>query len=1586
MRIEYWFFDPLLRSADEVLAELRRLPVGWGARFGSFVYAFDGHAMKKARVDKIPVDMFTSGIDHMEDFMVQLLLRVRARDQLSPIHEFRIQPQHPGSVFSMGHHRASLVWFTDTDRSNVRPNYFDTSVVPLGTITALDLTCPMITYKDRRVNDHLIHSGDVGQLCHMVSAKGDLPNDGLYAVTFTGYRSGKHANGTPLRLFGAQMPMGGTPDVSEKVIHSIRCPIDSVTVGDHTHALVAVFMRREDRVWWYVLPVPELATGVDTGKRTSDTRAGEARARTAALRAFMEAGAIVPLAGAVEREAGLCGDSRSSRSTRDHPNHAPPASVENVCLPTNQDDETLLQVDAPVSCIETLEADVDPGLVLGLTTGPCQTLFVTYHTSVRLHWTPVATLTTTTTSPPEKGPMLPLASMSCLRGTPAAIGLGTTPVGTPSLSRKVLWKWQQGVQGYIMHMSDQGRSPDTLIGAPTYQVNGIAIMHLSKDAVFMEKLLTPQALASVRSEVATLRASRVGRRMSAMERDQIQRKQQICEQHDATLRFLLSETRVTAFTAQLGPCGTGLLELGGRYFIDRQSVVLPGLLDRLFGAGEEVTDQMDRDKLLAWVAAGGLQQAGFPVMYKRGSQRVFTRKDQPMVPINELFPYVSSFTLLTLSENLQLVQQIVRQLPYILEPSAIETVKSQLIRAVTALAADSPGGRELDAQIQQAGRNGDGAKVWKLYAAKRGRQKKNQGLIAALVADLQALRSDVTCTKKANHTTMGLGLLNQVAHMHQNLRRVATMTPEEVLDFADGALVGVLALEADRVGIQAALQAVANKVFLEYAQATDLSGVMCVGLQHVILDGLTYCAMAQGGQSDRHHPLALDDTVAKGLFCPAGVSTGHAPSWLASGASAPVNVAVTQNSLLPVPLFRRFKYMDSLLQYWQELANKDDVQIMRQLMRGQLCGLRAYQIHGGSLDLSFFFIVSTLQMLDAYCEQSRVGNTLAFTLSETARKSLVTVAELEDELGRERVRIEQRQSELNSHVHPDGTTASSDQVVVAALEKEIEKREAAIESECPAFFDTKSVTTRAMFGLALTYCGAGTTPACFVYELFTPHKVGFVTPPADQFFLWPKFVASAFQTGCPIQPVVDNTRRFLLGELWKFLQPIWQDMSTQTAALDAMERETLKAAAGTNLRALQRVIPVIFHMAGMDSSPASKDLRRDIAERALECFSEDWVHRFVHTDRKGGRGAGIMIRFLHRVRMGSDVRTSELVQHALNIWTKRSAFADTNRTMILEKLLDGSDLDRQMVTARFFADCFGLQAKALGLRFTKETALAANAPATLRYLSLAEKRVQLLQEISSLTTATGSETAERTARLASLEVELERLDCDLPVPITSRGPSSDLMSQQLKDTLYLIVRGKLDKLTLEAKKKQEGLPWSVETKFQEAGARYRACQAKGDEDGQEKELVKMAELREAARLEAAAAEADIEYVLTGIRTTHKDHMRTGIGSSREHDLAIRYKGPHASVVLPLLKFGHAAEKAIAFCGTVDDLNMPEIWTGAQIPLDQDIFTELLRLVGISKQKVDEFLRQAILIFIAGWRDRGQAIQEAMSLCFNFSSA
>jgi len=401
----------------------------------------------------------------------------------------------------------------------------------------------------------------------------------------------------------------------------------------------------------------------------------------------------------------------------------------------------------------------------------------------------------------------------------------------------------------------------------------------------------------------------------------------------------------------------------------------------------------------------------------------------------------------------------------------------------------------------------------------------------------------------------------------------------------------------------------------------------------------------------------------------------------------------------------------------------------------------------------------------------------------------------------------------------------------------------------------------------------------------------------------------------------------------------------------------------------------------MDSSPASKDLRRDIAERALECFSEDWVHRFVHTDRKGGRGAGIMIRFLHRVRMGSDVRTSKLVQHALNIWTKRSAFADTNRAMILDALLYGSDLDRQMVTARFFADCFGLKAKALGLRFTQETALAANAPATLRYLSLAEKRVQLLQEISSLTTATGSETAERTARLASLEVELERLDCDLPVPITSRGPSSDLVSQQRKDTLYLIVRGNLDKLTLEAKKKQEGLPWSVETKFQEAGARYRACQAEGDEDGQEKELVKMVELRKAARLEAAAAEADIEYVLTGIRPTPKDHMRTGLGSSREHDLTVRYKGPHASVVLPLLKFGPAAEKAIAFCRTVDALNMPEIWTGAQIPLDQNIFTELLRLVGIPKQKVDEFLRQAILLFIAGWRDREQAIQKAMSLLF-----
>jgi hypothetical protein len=114
-------------------------------------------------------------------------------------------------------------------------------------------------------------------------------------------------------------------------------------------------------------------------------------------------------------------------------------------------------------------------------------------------------------------------------------------------------------------------------------------------------------------------------------------------------------------------------------------------------------------------------------------------------------------------------------------------------------------------------------------------------------------------------------------------------------------------------------------------------------------------------------------------------------------------------------------------------------------------------------------------------------------------------------------------------------------------------------------------------------------------------------------------------------------------------------------------------------------------------------------------------------------------------------------------------------------------------------------------------------------------------------------------------------------------------------------------------------------------------------------------------------------------------MRTGLGSSREHDPTVRYKGPHASVVLPLLKFGPAAEKAIAFCGKVDALNMPEIWTGAQIPLDQDIFTELLRLVGISKQKVDEFLRQAILIFIAGWRDREQAIQEAMSVCFNFSS-
>lgn len=214
------------------------------------------------------------------------------------------------------------------------------------------------------------------------------------------------------------------------------------------------------------------------------------------------------------------------------------------------------------------------------------------------------------------------------------------------------------------------------------------------------------------------------------------------------------------------------------------------------------------------------------------------------------------------------------------------------------------------------------------------------------------------------------------------------------------------------------------------------------------------------------------------------------------------------------------------------------------------------------------------------------------------------------------------------------------------------------------------------------------------------------------------------------------------------------------------------------------------------------------------------------------------------------------------------------------------------------------------------------------------------------------------------------LKAALPSPFTDRGPSSNKEKVSGKEALYLIVRGDFDKNTLKAKIKQQGIPWSIKTDLQKVQRRLRVCKANKDEKGADECNLEIKKMLDEARLESKAAQEDTKYIITGVRASEVVN---------EEKAVVKYEGKHPEIVMPLMEMGPSADKAIDFCQRVDGMSITELWSYAKIPLDMDVFLDLLRLVGIPNDKAVEFLHQVILIFIANWRDKGAAFEAALAL-------
>lgn len=1626
-----WVFSPLVTTEQEAKEHLQGKPSGTGIRVGAYVYRSNGPTgpVTQVCVSEIPDSYFADFVSNLEDQDAALMTRMEDHKETESLTEFRVLNTERGNLFHISYQPGHLLAFTNATKKK-NETYFDLTWHPLGHVNK-PCEPQKILYWNREVAEDgsFQHSGDRVRNCslhHGVTVLNMRPFV-MYGLCWVGYKQEpEYESGTPLRLFLKQVPQGAVVDVEGKQLHLLHCPLQKVMVRDNNFALVAVCMRVDTDVWWHVLPVPQLTAGVLAGARNQEVNVAETVAHAIARRAFQDAGVLAPVCAAcgkqdkplkvcsrckVERYcdrscqraawdlhkpfcariAQAAGHAGSTAKAQTEEKSAAPAAQNGI--PTKATPEAPSA--SPLSeilCVCAVQGGVPPKRVSSLTKEN-QTLFVTYNNRVSLGYDPDESMGFL------EGKMLPLAPVSDLEGPSPTLGGGKQPRGSLSLSATELEHIQSRARAYLIHVTPDG-VPASLRKTANTLVNGLTFIHCKRDESLEQFLLRPEQLAEVRAKVKEAllqdQKQRNGRRMTPEDKERIEVIKRPLTKHLETVEKLIDKTDAGPANAQVGPQGTVVLYLGGRLLMYRQGVVLPGLLDELYDAGVEVTSLLTPEKLRQWVGKGGLQQYGFPVLYEVSEQLVFL--GGKMQTLEEVYQYLSSLGFEGLLKNSLDVAQVLRQIPFILEASEIEQVRNKLLAAISSLASKDEEVEELDRQICAAlARDSiDRREVRALVGKKRGLQKHRLSLLEKVTSEVQALESNRGYGRKANQKKMGVKLIQQIAHTKKNLKKAEGMTADDVMDFLEDTTTGVMCLELHKGYSGAALEAVSQNRFLKFVSESQFlrEGISC-GLNSVPLDGITYSAFAQGGQGDDGHLLHVAGPEPKGLLCPARVSSGYAPSW------DPANRAFTdvkrqQNSFFPAPCMKRFQYLPSLMQPWQKIAQEDDVQLMRQLIRGQFCSLRKFPISGGSVDLSFFLITSWSRLLEVYCEPSTSQNKTQPALTEKDQKDLQRLAALDPQISG----LSNGPSQGTDEPKVDGKTEDGcgiNGAALAALEKEKENllKDSGLASH--RFLSSKVTNFRSIFMSVLAACGAGQQPACDVYEMFTPGKSSFRTPPADQFFLYPTMLRLAGQTGCPMSPVLHSCRRFVLGELWKSFGFVWQPMMDRVADIDALARQEAAKGANEKLYVLRRAVHVIFHMGGIAKTPANKTLLKEMAGRALSFFpTECYAKRALKT--LGGRSLAIFFRFFLRVHNDNpedpyDWDYFPLVQqHAWNVLVKHGeAFVNDGRLKILEAAQTGDATTHKLAVARFLLSWYkkqtsllghseqGLDAKALlkAVRAgTDKAALDKLAPMPLRNQVLAQEQVKLLEEKLQLASSKPSPAVAQ--KLKCLEAKLQVFSTVLPNPIVLKGPKdmdAPEGGQRDTETPYLLVRGGCTDLAkLKKNLVQEGVPWSVQTDLQQARARRRMfLQAKKDQEVQEcDEEIRRITLK--ARLDAKAAEEDTRYIITGKRTVREEKTK------KEAVGLAQYQGKHhPDVIQSLLPMGDSASGAIQFCQELDGLSLPSLWSRAKITLDSKTFLELLGLVGVPREEALPFLRRVILALLPHWRDRDAAFRAALAL-------
>ena len=1537
LNITTWFKNPREQDPQRILEILKRLPDGHGGRVGTYVYVSHGPDanMERVCVDQIPPDMFLGGVDNLEDFAAAFMQRINNRPCLGPIHGFRIEQRRPGETFTTSFTQNAIGTVTETDKDRFN-QFCDDSCVLLGTLDREDQTEPMLTYSNRSIlGGRLNHTGDIGNLYHGTTFT-DLPPDTLFGKTFTGFQT------TELYKFQPQGLMSGAVCMDERVVNSIPCRMDRLSVGDNTHALVTVFMRHGDRILWYVLPIPELASGINTGTRNDTTRAGESRARIAAISAWTRDGLL----------------GNTPQADTPQADTSKPVDTEDITMVNTPEIKNVEVSKFSVVCavqagvrIETIVPVTDEG----------HTLFINYNKQVHLDLTPKNLVF-------KKGQTLPLAGCSNLMGTPSVIGLCSEPVGGISMTDDQLMQQLENSLYYEMHFTPEGLSDD-MISITRHLINGVGILHVPTTTTLTDRLLNPNDLKESNDMINDMRKSLAGKKMSKLQHKQMEAIEKLSKAHNAAINDVIRNTYVTTFTAQLGPCAIGLLEIAGRYFVYRQGVVWKGLFDELYDAGTEVTHLMTREKLTEWIKNGGIKQCGIPVVYRRDST-VFTDYDgkKCMMNTGELLDLVSTFSLKSLIDNISMIRQVLRQLPFVLKGNEIAIIKANLITAVRVVSSSSPEIDSLNEQIRIAFDSGNTDAVKKLHATKRGLARRNERSIYGIIAEVQALSSRSTFTKLANQEKMGIKLIEQLALTKKNLAIVNTMTPDDVCYLFMSELTGVLCQTFDRTNVDHVLRAVEDGSVLKFFRMNkDLGSIAGIFDKAPTVDGLTFNAMSQGAQSDKNHPLAIADVDAQGLTCPVAPSSGHAPSWVPDMMESN-NSSVSQSSLVPVPLFNTFLRMDNIMQHWQAIANNTQIQQIRQLMRGVFTKLRKYKIHGASVDLSYFFIVFTLKALSDYCKMSTTPG-IEYTIPEEDRKKLLRIGEIEKLLNSSNEKLQTSMAELQG---PEGVSDESPaqlESTIFTLETEKESIEKDVYSKSK-FFDTTTANKRAMWMLALTYCGAGKKPASFVYQLFSPGNSGFQTPPRDQFFLYPMFVSFLPELGCVTEPAYNNVRHFILGEIFKAFQHYWKPMLDKVAEIDALERKKNEDKTGDTLAVLQRIIPVIFHMAGIEKIMSNHQLLADMATRALSFFPSSSL---VKDGKRVGGGSGIVIRFLLSVKKMTIKweHFPNTAQHILNIWAKRDNFANTHRSKLLQAIVKGNANDCALVTARFQAAAFGKKAKLLGFKSDDVTATDAK-PIPQQYSILSNQRVKLLEEISEIKKS-GDATPESQTRIKSIDAELSAINDKLPDALVMSGPHD---GKPLGDgNLYLIVRGGKDKETLKDKLKQQGVPWSIKTTLQQLRSELR-MELKEKVGSQNTEYIQelkknIAEVIADAKIDQASAMADTQWIITG--------KRDGDVVKTEQQAVVVYEGPNPEIRNTIINMGDCSGLAVKLCQVINTWTSDDVFTHGKIDLPMDEFINLVSMAGIKTEDMHVFFQRAILTMVKNWRDRTSAMEEAIKL-------